>query len=103
MLGCCNGSSGGLRLKQQSLAPTPCAGVPPSSPCAPTDATAELWGKRMRSKEERIICMGHRTAWGALLTVLLTVMAAVPAECRAQAGTETAAPKTRPAVGTIKA
>src|SRR6516225_11811630 len=96
MLGCCNGSSGGLRLKQQSLAPTPCAGVPPSSPCAPTDATAELWGKRMRSKEERIVCMGHRTAWGALLTVLLTVTAAAPAECRAQAGTH-------PAVGTIKA
>ena len=47
--------------------------------------------------------MGHRTAWGALLTVLLTVTAAAPAECRAQAGTETAAPKTHPAVGTIKA
>jgi hypothetical protein len=40
--------------------------------------------------------MGHRTAWGALLTVLLTVTAAAPAECRAQAGTH-------PAVGTIKA
>ena len=47
--------------------------------------------------------MGHRTARGALLTVLFTVTAAAPAECRAQAGTETAAVKTHPAVGTIKA
>jgi len=47
--------------------------------------------------------MGHRPAWGALLTVLLTVTPAVSAECKAQAGTETAAPKARPAVGTIKA
>ena len=46
-------------------------------------------------------CVGHRTASVALLVVLSAVMA--PAKCMAHAGWQTAASKTPPPVGTIKA
>jgi hypothetical protein len=56
----------------------------------------------MRGKDVRIACVGRRSVCGALLAALLTIMATAPAKSRAQAGSQTPAPKTPPAVGTIK-